>query len=152
MILRKLFGGIGLFFIVSSGLFAAPLDTTISIKNTNASYVNRGMCSIVFDLVAYDFLDNVKKIDFSVIIRDKKGKEIDREVVTVDEFNMVGGKTYSGFFIEGENACKAFGETLIISKALVYYNDGTKIEDIVKTKKLVIDDFKPMKIVIGATK
>lgn len=152
MILKKYLSSLGLFFIVSSSLSAAPLNTTISIKNTHASYVNGGMCSIAFDLVAYEFLDNVQKINLSVTLKDKKGKEIDKEVVTVDEFNMVGGKTYSGFFIEGENACNAFGETLIISKALVYYNDGTKIEDIVKTKKLVIDDFKPMKIIIGAGK
>ena len=61
---------------------------------------------------------------------------------------MVGGRTYSDIFLEGEEACDAFGETLLITKAIVIYNDGTKPENIIQTKKLKLSDFKPMKIVI----
>ena len=110
------------------------------------------MCSLAFDVTANEAFDNIESIDFTVTMKDKNGKIIDTEQVTADDFNFVGNKTYGGFFIEGESACNAFGETLNITKAVVNHNDGTKAEDIVKTKKLKNDDFKPMKIIIGAGK
>lgn len=134
--------------LFSFGSMAAPIDTIIEIKNSNASYVNRGACSIAFDLVAYDFLNNVDHIKFSVIAKNKAGKEILRDELVASDFNMVGGRTYSDIFLEGEEACDAFGETLLITKAIVIYNDGTKPENIIQTKKLKLSDFKPMKIVI----
>ena len=107
------------------------------------------MCSLAFDVTAYEALDNIESIEFTVIMKDKNGKLIDSDEVTADDFNFVGGKTYSVFYIESESACNAFGQTLIINKAIVQHNDGTKPEDIVKTKKLRLDEFKPMKIQIG---
>ncbi|MDX8164392.1 hypothetical protein [Acinetobacter pittii] len=132
-----------------SNTYAITKDAEIYVRNTHASYVNRGMCSLAFDIIAYDALDNIESIDFTVTMKDKNGKLIDRDQITADEFNFVGGKTYGRFFIEGEKACDAFGENLNISKAIFKHNDGTKSEDIVKTQKLKVDDFKPMKIVIG---
>lgn len=132
-----------------SSAYAIPKDAEIYVRNTQASYVNRGMCSLAFDVIAHDVLDNIESIDFTVTMKDKNGKLIGRDQATADEFNFVGGKTYGRFFIEGEKACDAFGENLNISKAIVKHNDGTKTEDIVKTQKLKVDDFKPMQIVIG---
>ncbi|MFV7501146.1 UNVERIFIED_CONTAM: hypothetical protein KWE07_08595 [Acinetobacter pittii] len=149
MILKKDICVLVLCSTMISSAYAIPKDAEIYVRNTNASYVNRGMCSLAFDVIAYDALDNIESIDFTVTMKDKNGKLIDRDQVTTDEFNFVGGKTYGRFFIEGEKACDAFGENLNISKAIVKHNDGTKSEDIVKTQKLKVDDFKPMKIVIG---
>lgn len=134
--------------MVAGNSYAAGLDTTVYVRNTHASYVNGGMCSLAFDVTANDSIENLENIEFTVTMQDKAGKIIARDVVTADEFNFVGGKSYGGFFIEGEEACNAFGETLLISKAIVNYNDGRKSEDIVKSKKLKFDDFKAMKIVI----
>lgn len=134
--------------LLSCGICAAPIDTTIEIQNSYASYVNRGECSIVFDLVAYDFLNNVDRIEFTAIAKNKSGKEIMRDVLVASDFNMVGGRTNSTVYLEGEDACEAFGETLLIPKAVVYYNDGTRPENIVQTKKLRLSEFKPMKIII----
>jgi len=132
-----------------SNTYAITKDAEIYVRNTHASYVNRGMCSLAFDIIAYDALDNIESIDFTVTIKDKKGKLIGRDQITADEFNFVGGKTYSKFYIEGESACDAFGGNLNITKAIVNHNDGTKAEDIVKTQKLKVENFKPMKIFIG---
>ena len=149
MIFKKSTFALALSLMMISNANAIPKDSEIYVRNTHASYANGGMCSLAFDIKAYDALDNIESIDFTVIMKDKNGKLIDSDEVTADEFNFVGGKTYGGFYIEGESACNAFGETLIISKAIVKHNDGTKPEDIVKTKKLRVDDFKPMKIQIG---
>lgn len=131
-----------------SNAYAIPKDSEIYVRNTHASFVNRGMCSLAFDITAYDALVNIESINFKIMMKNKNGKLIDSDEVTADEFNFVGGKTYGQFFIEGESACDAFGETLLISKAVVNHNDGTKPEDIIKSKKLKVDDFKPMKILI----
>ena len=141
--------GMGLLCLASSSLMAAPLTSNIAIKNTHATYVNSGICSLAFDLVAFDFLNNVKEIEFKVTLKDKKGKLISNEEATASEFDMAGGRTFGTFFIESEKACEAFGETVVFNKAIVYYNDGTKPEDIVRTKKLEVDSFKPVKVVIG---
>lgn len=129
-------------------LLAEPIDTKVSIRNTHFSYVNRGMCSVAFDVTAYDFIENVKEIEFKVLIKDKKGRLLDLATVTADEFNRVGGKAYSQFFLEGEEACGFSGETLEVVKAVVIYNDYTPSEDIIETNKLEIQEFNPMKIVI----
>ena len=129
-------------------LLAEPIDTKVSIRNFLFSYVNRGMCSVAFDVTAYDFIENVKEIEFKVLIKDKKGRLLDLATVTADEFNRVGGKDYSQFFLEGEEACGFSGETLEVVKAVVIYNDYTPSEDIIETNKLEIQEFNPMKIVI----
>lgn len=149
---KKVFSTLLLGSMAFSTVNAASIDIPIEIRNTHASFVNGGMCSLAFDLSANDALENIEKIDFSFSMKDKNGKLISNETATADDFNFVGGKTYSGFFIEGESACDAFSETLIVNKAIVSYNDRTKPEDIVKTKKLIIDDFKPMKIIVGKGK
>ena len=129
-------------------LLAEPIDTKVSIRNFLFSYVNRGMCSVAFDVTAYDFIENVKEIEFKVLIKDKKGRLLDLATVTADEFNRVSGKAYSQFFLEGEEACGFSGETLEVVKAVVIYNDYTPSEDIIETNKLEIQEFNPMKIVI----
>ncbi|MFN4367169.1 MAG: hypothetical protein ACK4GA_06120 [Acinetobacter sp.] len=149
MIFKKSIFVLVLGSMMMSSAYALPKDAEIYVRNIHASYVNGGMCSLAFDVTAFDALSNIESIDFTVTMRDKNGKLIDSDRVTADEFNFVGGKTYGGFFIEGESACAAFGETLNISKAIVNHNDGTKAEDIVKTKKLKVENFKPMKISIG---
>lgn len=149
MILKKDICVLVLSLTMISSAYAIPKDAEIYVRNTHASYVNRGMCSLDFDITAYEALDNIESIDFTVTMKDKNGKLIGRNQIIADEFNFVGGKTYGRFFIEGEKACNAFGENLNISKAIVKHNDGTKSEDIVKTQKLKVDDFKPLKIMIG---
>jgi len=131
---------------------ASPIETQISIKNFEASYVNRGICSIAFDMVAHDFLENVEKIDFYYVLKTRKGELIEKGISTANDFNMVGGRTYGDFFIESEGACGGFGGVVDIPKAIVTYNDGTRPEDIVKTKKLIVDDFKPVKLNIGSSR
>lgn len=128
---------------------AIPKDSEIYVRNTHASYVNNGMCSLAFDVKAYDALDNIENIDFTVAMKDKNGKLIGRDQIIADEFNFVGGRTYGNFYVEGKSACDAFGETLVITRAIVNHNDGSKPVDIVKTKQLKTEEFKPMKIIIG---
>lgn len=148
MILKKYIFVLVPSLMMISNAYAIPKNSEIYVKNTHASFVNRGMCSLAFDITAYDALVNIESINFKIMMKNKNGKLIDSDEVTADEFNFVGGKTYGQFFIESESACDAFGETLLISKAIVNHNDGTKPEDIIKSKKLKVDDFKPMKILI----
>lgn len=140
---------VGLSLLSFNHANALPADAKISIKNTNATYVNRGICSLAFDLHADDALTNIKSIDFTYTLKDKKGTVLENDVITADEFTFVGGSTHGTLYIESESACDAFGANLIISKAVVNHKNGTKAEDIVKTKKLSFDKFIPMKIIIS---
>ena len=127
----------------------ANIDTEFSIKNTHSSYVNHGICSLAFDVQAPDYIPNLREMEFYATLVNAKGKEVDHLVSGISEFNEVGGKTYGTFYLESEAACEVFGERVVFNKAMVYFTDGSKGEDIIKTKKLILDDFKPVKISIG---
>lgn len=132
----------------STFLNAEPIDTKISIRNTHFGYVKGGICSLAFDVTAYDLIENVKEIEFKVLIKNKKGELLDIETVTADDFHRVGGKAYSQFLLESEDACGFSGQTMEVVKATVIYNDYTSSEDIVESNKLMVEEFDPMKIVI----
>lgn len=149
MILKKYMSFSLLSLMLSSTAYAIPNDSEIYVRNTHASFAYGGICSLAFDITAYDALNNIEYIKFNVTMKDKNGKLIARDEVTTDDLNVVGSKTHGRFFIESESACNAFGETLNIDKAIVVHNDGTKPEDIVKSKRLKVDNFKPMKILIN---
>ena len=87
-------------------------------------------------------LPQIKRIKFAWIIL----KQISKSYGFVE----VGGKYFGSFFIDDEGACAGFGGVVDITKAIVTYKDGTKPEDIIKTKKLIIDNFEPVKINIGS--
>lgn len=126
-----------------------PLDTVFSVKNTDSTYVNRGICSITLDLEANENLNNINKLVIYYSLIKKTGSVIEKDVTETDEISIVGGRTYARFFIESEKACSAFGETINISKLIVYFNDGSRPLDIVKSKNLKSSNFKPMKISIS---
>ncbi|WP_335970091.1 hypothetical protein [Acinetobacter bereziniae] len=136
-------------FLMMNSAHAIPKDSEIYVRNTHASYVNNGMCSLAFDVKAYDALDNIESIDFTVTMKNKNGKVLGTDKTSVSDLNFVGGRTYGNFYVEGKSACDAFGETLVITRAIVNHNDGSKPVDIVKTKQLKTEEFKPMKIIIG---
>lgn len=130
----------------------ANIDTTISIKNTHASYSNGGMCSLAFDIQAPEYIPELREMQFYATLINNKGQEVDHLVADITDFNEVGGKTYGTFYLESEAACDVFGERVVFNKAMIYFTDGRKGEDIIKTKKLILDDFKPVKILIGKPK
>ena len=138
--------------LISNQVVAAPIDTKILIRNSsNANYMdNNSACSIDFSLMARGSLDNVEYIHFHSILKNKKNEIILKQISKSYGFVEVGGKYFGSFFIDGEKACKGFGGIVDITKAIVTYNDGTEPEDIIKTKKLIIDNFKPVTINIGS--
>ena len=152
MIFNKYFCFSLVSLMMLSSAHAIPNDTELYVRNTHASYVNRGMCSVAFDVQGYEPLYEMESIEFTVSLKDNKGNFHYTDTATADDFNFVGGRTYGQFFIEGEEACNIFGGTITINKAIVKHNDDSKDEDIVKNKKLQIDDFKPMKIIISSKK
>lgn len=132
---------------------AASIDTKILVRNTyNSNYMDSGSCSMDFSLIAKGSLDNVEHIHFHSILKNKKNEIILKEISKSHGFVEIGGKSFSGFHIESDGTCAGFGGVVDITKAIVTYNDGTEPEDIVKTKKLIIDNFEPAKINIGAGK
>lgn len=68
----------------------------------------------------------------------------DFKVMKADQIERWVGQISKGF---GNEYMFTFQ---LILKAIVTYNDGTKPEDIIKTKKLIIDNFEPVKINIGS--
>lgn len=149
--MKALFVGVVLGFIPIVNVMA-NVDTMISIKNTHASYSNGGICSLAFDIQAPEYISELREMQFYATLLNNKGQAVDHLVADLSEFNEVGGKTYGTFYLESDAACEVFGESVLFNKVMVYFNDGRKAEDIVKTKKLIVDDFKPMKIMIGAIK
>ena len=131
--------------------FSSAYALNVEIQHMSTVFANQGMCSAKFDFVAYDFLENVKRIDFTLVAKDKKGKVqyVENLSSGAEDFNMVSGKTYGSIYMEGEEICGSDEWIIYIPKALIVYKNGKPALDIVKSKKLKFNDFKPMKIVIG---
>ena len=138
--------------LISNQIAAGPIDTKILVRNSsNANYMdNNSDCSIDFSLIARGSLDNVEHIHFHSILKNKENEIILKQISKSYDFIEVYGKYFSSFSIDDEGACAGFGGIVDITKAIVTYNDGTKPEDIIKTKKLIIDNFEPVKINIGS--
>ncbi|MFT4021375.1 MAG: hypothetical protein QM666_07650 [Acinetobacter sp.] len=135
-------------------VFAKGFDTTLEIRNTHSTYVNRGECSIKFEAIAHDSIDNVNALSFDVTAQTRKGALILRKVITVNrtDFEMVLGKTYFNFYIEGNEACDIDGQVVRINSVIAQFNDGSPNENLIKNKKVSERKFTPVKLVFGQPK
>lgn len=140
--------------LISSEVLATPIGTKIFVRNTfNVNYMDENsQCSIDFSLMAKGSLENVKHIHFHTILKNKNDQVVLKQISKSYPFVEVSGKSFSSFSIDDDGACNGFGGIVDITKAIVTYNDGSEPEDIIKTKKLEIDNFEPVKINIESNR
>lgn len=124
------------------------LATPITLQHSKTGYVNSGICSAVVDVTIHDFLGTNDKLYLELVTKDKAGKIKGNsdDIITYDDVQNLSGKAFGKVFIESENMCEADRTWIIQVNRAVLVIDG-KREDLLKSKKVQIDNFQPMKIV-----
>ena len=133
-------------YLCSSIVMATP----ITLQHSKTSYVNSGICSAVVDVTIHDFLGTYDKLYLDLVAKDKAGRVqgISENVITYGDIQNLQGKAFGNVFIESETMCAADRTWTVQVKRAVLVVDGQR-EDLLKAKKVHIDDFQPMKFKIN---
>ena len=126
------------------------LATPITLQHSKTSYVNSGICSAVVDVTIHDFLGSNDKLYLDLVAKDKAGRVqgTSENVITYGDVQNLQGKAFGSVFIESETMCGAGRTWTVQVKRAVLVVEG-KREDLLKGKKVQIDDFQPMRIKAG---
>ncbi|NAR78151.1 hypothetical protein GPS50_00075 [Acinetobacter haemolyticus] len=122
------------------------LATPITLQHSKTSYVNSGICSAVVDVTIHDFIGTYDKLYLDLVAKDKAGRVqgTSENVITGGNVQNFSGQSFGRVFIESETICGAGSTWTVQVKRAVLVVDG-KREDLLKAKKVYIDDFHPMK-------
>ena len=133
-------------FSLAALISSVALATPITLQHSKTSYVNSGICSAVVDVTIHDFLGTYDKLYLDLIAKDKVGRVqgTSENVITYGDIQNLQGKAFGNVFIESETMCGANRSWTVQVKRAVLIVDG-KGEDLLKAKKVHIDDFQPMK-------
>ena len=126
------------------------LATPITLQHSKTSYINSGICSAVVDVTIHDFLGSNDKLYLDLVAQDKAGRVqgTSENVITYGDVQNLQGKAFGSVFIESETMCGAGRTWTVQVKRAVLVVEG-KREDLLKGKKVQIDDFQPMRIKAG---
>lgn len=122
------------------------LATPITLQHSKTSYVNSGICSAVVDVTIHDFLGTNDKLYLDLVAKDKSGRVqgTSENVITSGDVQNFSGQSFGRVFVESETICGADSNWTVQVKRAVLVVDG-KREDLLKAKKVNIDNFQPMK-------
>ena len=137
-------------FSLMALMSSVALATPITLQHSKTSYVNSGICSAVVDVTIHDFLGTYDKLYLDLVAKDKAGKVkgTSENVITYGDIQNLSGKATTNVFIESETMCGAGRTWTVQVKRAVLVVDG-KREDLLKVKKVHIDDFQPMKFKVA---
>lgn len=133
-------------FSLMALMSSVSLATPITLQHSKTSYVNSGICSAVVDVTIHDFLGTNDKLYLDLVAKDKAGRVqgTSENVLTYDDVQNLSGQSFSNVFLESETMCDADNTWTVQVRRAVLLVDG-KREDLLKAKKVHIDDFQPMK-------
>ncbi|EEH67920.1 MULTISPECIES: IrmA family protein [Acinetobacter] len=137
-------------FSLMSLISSVSLAIPITLQHSKTSYVNSGICSAVVDVTIHDFLGTNDKLYLDLMAKDKAGRVqgTSENVITYGDIQNLQGKAFGNVFLESETMCGADRSWTVQVKRAVLVTDG-KREDLLKAKKVHIDDFQPMKFKVN---
>lgn len=126
------------------------LATPVTLQHSKTSYVNSGICSAVVDVTIHDSLGTYDKLYLDLVVNNRAGKVegTSEDVISYEDVENTSGRSFGRIFIESESMCEADSNWTIQVKRAVLIVDG-KREDLIKTEKIQIDDFQPMKLKVN---
>ncbi|UAB16422.1 hypothetical protein [Acinetobacter baumannii] len=137
-------------FSLMSLISSVALATPITLQHSKTSYVNSGICSAVVDVTIHDFLGTYDKLYLDLIAKDRVGRVqgASENEITYNDVENTSGQSFGRVFIESESMCEADRTWIVQVKRAVLVVNG-KREDLLKAKKVHIDDFQPMKFKVS---
>ena len=137
-------------FSLMALMSSVSLATPITLQHSKTSYVNSGICSAVVDVTIHDFLGTNDKLYLDLVAKDKAGRVqgTSENLITSSDVQNLQGKAFGNVFLESETMCGADRAWTVQVKRAVLVADG-KRQDLLKTNKVYIDDFQPMKFKVN---
>lgn len=134
--MKKLIAGL----VVATSCLTAPAYA-ITFWHSNTVWAGQGQCSAVFSFDSG--MEEIKNLQVSISAVNKAGKKVSSGVLEVKEFGQSSADRYSDAILEGEEVCDD-NLTIVVNKATAIV-DG-KRTDLLKSKSISAQDFKPFKI------
>ncbi len=139
-------------FLISALIGATPCEVlakneppTVSIRHISTAYANQGICSLRFGLGTSMGDGDAGDISLKLKFIDPKGRELLQGEISASLDDSEAGR-YQETFLEDSNACLDSSTRIQVIRATTKI--GKKTFDLLKLRKLVVDDFKPMSISI----
>ncbi len=128
--------------IILSGLAAQA--HAIDFWHSNTVWAGQGQCSAVFSFDSG--MEEVKNLQVAVTVLNKANKRVASGVLEIPRFGQSAADRYAEAFLESDELCSD-DLVIVVNKATAAIYG--KRSDLLKSKALVIRDFKPFKIRIG---
>ena len=133
-------------FAVLALCTAAVQAQTIEFWHSNTAWAGQGMCAATFTFDSGG--EAVSNLRVALSVFDKAGSNIDTIMLNVPEFGGSNAERYATEFWESDTACEE-DLTLVVTSASANINE--KRQDLLRTRKLVLQQFKPFTIQVGGT-
>ena len=128
--------------VILSGLAAQA--HAVDFWHSNTVWAGQGQCSAVFSFDSG--MEEIQNLQVSVTVLNKASKRVASGVLEIPRFGQSAADRYADTFLENEELCSD-DLVIVVNKATAAV-DG-KRTDLLKSKALVIRDFKPFKIRLG---
>lgn len=128
--------------VILSGLAAQA--HAVDFWHSNTVWAGQGQCSAVFSFDSG--MEEIQNLQVSVTVLNKASKRVASGVLEIPRFGQSAADRYADAFLENEELCSD-DLVIVVNKATAAV-DG-KRTDLLKSKALVIRDFKPFKIRLG---
>lgn len=125
---------------------AAAQAQTIEFWHSNTAWAGQGMCAATFTFDSGG--EPVSNLRVALSVFDKAGSNIDTIMLNVPEFGGSNAERYATEFWESDTACED-DLTLVVTSASANINE--KRQDLLRTRKLVLQQFKPFTIQVGGS-
>jgi hypothetical protein len=127
-------------------LRAQSTSPTVSIRHISTAYANQGICSLRFGLGTSMGDGDAGEVTIKLRFVDPKGRELLQGEISASLNDSEAGR-YQEVFLEDPSACLDSSTKVQVLRATAKI--GKKKFDLLKLRKLVLDDFKPMLINIS---
>ena len=128
--------------VILSGLAAQA--HAVDFWHSNTVWAGQGQCSAVFSFDSG--MEEIQNLQVSVTVLNKASKRVASGVLEIPRFGQSAADRYADAFLENEELCSD-DLVIVVNKATAAV-DG-KRTDLLKSKALVIRDFKPFRIRLG---
>ncbi len=126
-------------------LLAQSTIPTVSIRHISTAYANQGICSLRFGLGTSMGEGDAGEVTLKLKFISPKGRELLQGEISASLSDSEAGR-YQEVFLEDPGACLDASTKVQVLRATAKI--GKKNFDLLKLKKLELDDFKPMSITI----
>ena len=126
-------------------LLAQNTVPMVSIRHISTAYANQSICVLRFGLGSGMGGGDAGEVSLKLKFVDPKGATLLKGEISASLVDTEGGR-YQEVFLEDPDACLDSSTRVQVLRATATI--GKKKYDLLKLRKLVLDDFKPMAIVI----